>query len=455
MRVMILTSGTRGDVQPYVALARQFLSDGHDAWIVTHEEFRSFVTEHGVEFVPIPGEVREFLSSGDWQEITGQRTSTMQTLKTVARWYERYLPEFLRIGIEQARQADVIVCSFSILFVAETIAEVTGKLLVNTVMHPLAPTNETYAIFQRRLHPRLSWLKSMGWYRGTQELALKLYTSVFGPVINRVRQSALGLPPRYDWLSRESFQNSSRLTLYGYSEQVSPRPTDWSPTQQVTGYWLLPRDGHWTPPAELQDFLNAGPPPVYFGYGSMRDADPRTTLQMVEEALNRTNSRGVLVAGWSDASSDWSSERLFVTNNVPHDWLFPRMAAVVHHGGAGTTAAGLLAGAPTLIVPVIADQAFWGRRMEDLGVGPGFIPRTRLTVDRLTAALQAMIQSSTMRERASDIGARLAAENGTVRAVRLIERFLQTGDATRVAVPSERERPRADACNASLAESAS
>lgn len=441
MRVMILTSGTRGDVQPYVSLARQFLLDGHDPWIVTHEEFRSFVTEHGIPFVSIPGEVRDFLGSEDWQQIVGQRKSPLQALKTVARWYERHLPEFLRIGVEQARRADLIVCSFSILFVAETIAEATGKPLVNTVMHPLAPTNETYSILQRRLHPRLRWLHSLGWYRRVQELSLLFYASIFAPGINRARQKHLGLPARRDWLSAASFHDSKRLTLYGYSEHLSPRPTDWSPTQQITGYWLLPRDPQWTPPPALEAFLAAGPPPVYFGYGSMRDADPRATVRLVDEVLQRTNRRGVLVSGWSDATGEVGSDRLYLANNVPHDWLFPRMAAVVHHGGAGTTAAGLIAGAPTIIVPVIADQAFWGRRVEDLGVGPRFIHRTKLTADGLAAAVDAAVNQPAMRERATAIGRVVAAENGAARAVRMIERFLETGDATRVALPSVSSPP--------------
>src|SRR5262249_33784090 len=162
-----------------------------------------------------------------------------------------------------------------------------------------------------------------------------------------------------------------------------PVPTDWPSTLHVTGYWFHDLAADWQPPDDLATFLEAGPRPVAIGFGSMVSGDDRTTTAMVLEAVGRAGVRAVLVRGWGGlvrtARQDRSHGDVFVIDDVPHDWLFPRLAGVVHHGGSGTTAAGLRAGLPTLAVPFGFDQFLWGRRLRALGVGPHALPRAQMT----------------------------------------------------------------------------
>ncbi len=185
---------------------------------------------------------------------------------------------------------------------------------------------------------------------------------------------------------------------------------------RVTGYWFLEHPGGWKPPRELVDFLESGSPPVYVGFGSMNKTDPEELTDIVLRALERTGRRGVLVTGWGGISNSALPDTVFAVDEVPHDWLFKRVEAAVHHGGAGTTAASLRAGIPTIVVPFFADQPFWGRRVAELGVGPEPIPRRSLTVGRLTNAIQRATADGDMKSKAAALGQRIRAENGTERA---------------------------------------
>jgi UDP:flavonoid glycosyltransferase YjiC (YdhE family) len=191
----------------------------------------------------------------------------------------------------------------------------------------------------------------------------------------------------------------------------------------VTGYWFLePRD-EWTPPPALEAFLEAGSPPVYVGFGSMSSRDPEETADLVMEALARTGQRAVLLSGWSGLQKTDVPDSMFMLEPVPFAWLFPRVAAVVHHGGAGTTAAGLRAGVPSVVIPFFGDQFFWGACVTRLGAGPEPVPRKKLTAERLANAIQQAVSDPTVAERAADVGAKIRAEDGVAGAVAVVEEF--------------------------------
>jgi UDP:flavonoid glycosyltransferase YjiC (YdhE family) len=190
----------------------------------------------------------------------------------------------------------------------------------------------------------------------------------------------------------------------------------------MTGYWFLDRPQGWQPPAALVDFLQAGPPPVVVGFGSITVRDPEETTVLVLSALRAARQRGLLLTGWGGLSQADLPDDVFKLEAVPHDWLFPRAAAVVHHGGAGTTAAALRAGVPSIVVPNFMDQPFWAQRVVALGAGPRPIPRNRLNAARLSAALRAAVEDESFRARAAAVGRRLRAEDGVGRAVEAFER---------------------------------
>ena len=213
------------------------------------------------------------------------------------------------------------------------------------------------------------------------------------------------------------------LTLMGYSRRIVPHPEDWPEKFYTIGYWFLEEDG-WEAPAELLAFLEAGQPPISVGFGSMTGRDPKGLTELVVAAVERSGVRAVLLSGWAGLGEMDLPESVFCLARAPHGWLFPRVAAVVHHGGAGTTAAGLRAGAPSVIVPHFADQPFWGRRVHALGAGPEPIARHKLTADGLAAAIREAVTNGAMRRRAQELATRIGEEDGVGTAVALISRYL-------------------------------
>jgi UDP:flavonoid glycosyltransferase YjiC (YdhE family) len=237
------------------------------------------------------------------------------------------------------------------------------------------------------------------------------------------RKQILGLPPASFFGPKPAPSNQALPTLYGFSPSVIPAPADWSNDHHVTGFWFLDSAADWTPPQDLVTFLQAGSPPVYIGFGSMTTRKPEETTDLVIKALHQTNQRAILVSGWGGLQKTDLPDSVFMIDSIPHAWLFPRVAAVVHHGGAGTTAAGLRAGVPSIVIPFFADQPYWGGRVADLGVGPTPIPRKKLTVERLAQAIQIAVTDEAMRQRAVDLGLRIQAEDGVARAVEIIQQI--------------------------------
>jgi sterol 3beta-glucosyltransferase len=241
-------------------------------------------------------------------------------------------------------------------------------------------------------------------------------------VLNQARAEALDLPPM-PFLGPIAETMRPDPHIYGFSPRVIPRPPDWSANHHIAGFWFL-EDLDYRPSEELVDFLQSGPPPIYIGFGSMHDRDAAGLTELVLQALDRAGQRGVLHTGWGALEKVGRTDRVFPVGSVPHEWLFPRMAAVVHHGGAGTTGAALRAGVPSLVVPFAADQPFWGRRTAELGVGPRPIPRKKLTAERLAEAIRVAVTDPAMRDWSAALGAQIQAEDGVARAVELFEQHL-------------------------------
>jgi UDP:flavonoid glycosyltransferase YjiC (YdhE family) len=210
-----------------------------------------------------------------------------------------------------------------------------------------------------------------------------------------------------------------------YSPIISPKPPDWGENIHVCGYWFLDPAPYWQPPAPLINFLEAGAPPVYIGFGSMANRAPQKMAQLVQEALELSGQRGILAAGWGGLDNTNLPGNIITLDSVPHAWLFPRMAAVVHHGGAGTTGAGFRAGVPSVLVPHLGDQPFWAKRVSELGIGPVPIPRKQLTSERLAAAITTATTDQAMQARAAALGERIRAEDGVARTIEMIEGFPQ------------------------------
>ena len=243
----------------------------------------------------------------------------------------------------------------------------------------------------------------------------------YSPFVNEFRRF-LGLQT-YSWSPFNRILKSTPM-LSAYSPSIIPHPADWPESLHVTGYFFQPSPINWQPPSELKAFLEAGKPPVYIGFGSMSGRNPEQLATLILEALASSGQRGLLLSGWGGLRVKIASEQVFVLDAAPHSWLFPRMAAVVHHGGAGTTAEGLRAGVPAVIIPYILDQPFWGARIKKLGIGPEPIPHKQLNPDRLANAIRIAVSDPAMQQRAKSYGKAIRAENGIRNAVNLVQSYL-------------------------------
>jgi UDP:flavonoid glycosyltransferase YjiC (YdhE family) len=432
-QITIVTVGSRGDVQPYVALALGLQRVGYHVTIATHELFRALVADHGLAFAPIAGDPRALLTDprGDRWLDTGRARHLLPAarafLRAVPDFVERLLADVWRV----AQESDLLIYS-AVAAPARSVAERLGIPAVAALLQPLHPTRAFPAIGLPTL-PRLGARFNALTHRVAGRVA---WWSVRRPV-NAWRRTTLGLPP-YPASSAVSLMGPPTTpTLYGFSPHVVPRPGDWPPATHVTGYWIVPLDPSWRPPVALVDFLAAGPPPISIGFGSMTPAHCERLTAIALEALGRAGQRGVLLRGWGGLGADRAlPDTVFGIDDVPHEWLFPRMAAVVHHGGCGTTAAALRAGVPSIVIPLGFDQPFWARRVAALGVGPPPIHRRNLSAENLAAAIARAVRDPVMRSTAAALGAVLRAERGVDIAVDVITRVAAPVGGTAPAHPA-------------------
>lgn len=414
MRITIVTVGSRGDVQPYVALGVGFQAAGHQVRLATHDDFQSFIEEHGLGFAPLPGDPRTLLETTEGRQLLESGGNPFRLLKQFVRLAEPLAHKCLSDGLQACQGSDAIIFSTPGCF-GYWIAQQMG---VPSCAAYYAPMTPSWHMPSPVFPPVWSSLPLSGLYnRVTFSLGGGLLWAPLAGAVNRARRAVLGLPPLSMWSPPWRNLAPGHLYLYGYSATVLPKPPDWGEAEYVTGYWFLRRTRDWEPPHKLVDFLESGPPPVCIGFGSMNNRNAAEVTDVVVKALLKARQRGILMTGWGGLADAHLPDEILPIESVPHDWLFPRVAAVVHHGGAGTTAAGLRAGVPAVIVPFMSDQPMWARRVLKLRVSPQPIPRRKLTVARLAEALEQAVNDLDMRARARDLGRIIRAEDGVGKAV--------------------------------------
>lgn len=415
MRIAIIALGSRGDVQPYIALGKGLKAAGHVVRLLSHENFEALVTSHGLEFYPMHGNVQEIVESQEMRELLEKGNFITITSHT-AKLTQRATINWVQQGLVACQGMDLLLAGVGGLYVGISLAEKLNLPLLPAYVFPFTPTKTFPGVLFPQSIARfgggVNWLshhliRQIMWQGSRTADAL-------------ARKQVLNLP-------EASFfgpYNTSHLhrypTLYGFSPSVIPKPSDWKNTH-VTGYWFLDAEPDWSPPPALVKFLQDGEPPVYIGFGSMVSRNPEETADIILQALAKTQQRAVMLSGWGGLHKENLPDSVYLVDSIPHSWIFKHVAAVVHHGGAGTTAAGLRAGVPTIIIPFFGDQGFWGERVASLGVGTEPIPRKQLTAERLAQAIQKAVTDQTMRQRAADLGAKIRNEDGIANAVAVIQ----------------------------------
>jgi len=415
----IITVGSTGDVQPYVALGTGLQRAGFTVRVATHAEFEELIVGQGLSFAPISGHPRAEVESEEGQAWLDTGGNGLAFVRRMAGIMRPMMAQAFRDAWSACDDADAVLYSLLGWFGAQQVIEKKRLPGIAAYLQPVTPTR---AFLPIGAYPAISlgpWCNLL-----LHRLGERIYWRVFRDSVNEARRAALGLGPMPARAPFDELRSTGLPVIYGYSPALLARPDDWPGSVHVTGYWFLERQPEWKPPADLLEFLEAGPPPVYVGFGSMHRRDATGISALVADALRATGQRAVIATGWGGMSSAGLTDDVYPTEFVPHDWLFPRMAAVVHHAGAGTTGAGVRAGVPTVSVPFFADQPFWALCVHRAGAGPKPIPVKRLTAARLAHAIDAAIGEERITAGAAELGERVRAEDGVARAVEIISRYL-------------------------------
>lgn len=421
MRIVMFAFGSQGDVRPSVALGAGLRRAGYEVRFGTDRAFEPMIGDAGLQFTPIAGDIRSLLQGEQGRDLLATGGNPVRLALSILRLMRPTLLQMFDEIWAACQDADAVVLAGASALGGSSVAEKLGIPFVQTNLLPMTATRA----FPSPLAPRLPGPLGFAYNRLTSDIIMQAFWQPFRPIINSWRRSFLKLPTLPPWVTPARLAHGSPM-LYGFSPAVIPPPPDWDEHTHVTGYWFLDSPSHWEPPASLRAFLDAGPPPVYVGFGSLSTKSPQETTALVVRALERAGQRGVLVTGWGGLGAADLPPTMYAAQSLPHDWLFPRMAAIVHHGGAGTTAAGLRAGVPSILIPFFADQPFWARHVTALGVGPAAIPHRHLTVERLAEAVHAALTDEGMRTRARLLGERVRAEDGVGEAVRVIQSFVES-----------------------------
>lgn len=418
-QITLLAIGTRGDVQPMIVLGTGLKAAGFDVRLASHASLESLVTSSGLEFSRVDPDSRDRLrhhseSSGrDSYDglipfVTRIRSSTRQTMleRTKGCW-------------EASKVADLVIASPWGIFSGIHIAEKLGIPLVRISYAPSFPTRSRPSPV---LHPSVKMVGPLNlWsYRLTETVGWTLFRSH----VNSVRRDVLRLPPLPRQSPLRRLDERKQAVLNVYSPAFWPPPSDWGSWIHTTGFLFSNHPANWQPSPELATFLEAGPPPVYVGFGSMPSRSPKEMSEIVMTAVDKAGQRAVLGRGWGGLDDFTDSEHIMMIDEVPHDWLFPRLSAVVHHGGLSVTGVALRAGVPMGTVPFLPDGRIIGHRVSELGLGPRPLSRRSLSPDRLANVIKTLTTDQSMKQRAEAMSERIKEEDGLGEAVRVIENVI-------------------------------
>ncbi len=419
MHFTILAAGSRGDIQPYLALGVGLQAAGQRVRFAAFRNFADLAVGYDVDFHPVDADFQTLLGGAGGRRFIASGTNLFQFARELRRLVDPLMAQLGRDFWRACQDTDVIISGLNGLpFFGHEMAQKLGVASFDAAILPFMRTGE----FPIPGWPRLPLGRAYN--RFTYRMMEQVGWQLFRASINRWRRDTLDLPPAPFWGEYEQIRKQRRPMLIGISPSVIARPRDWPDWYALTGYWFLPRPIDWSPPDALMRFLDAGEPPICFSFSSMSDERGDELTHIVLAALRQIDRRGIIVTAWGGLRSVETTDRVYVIDHAPFDWLLPQCAAIVHHGGAGSTSAGLRAGIPSLIVSFFADQPFWGRRVYELSCGPKPIARKQLTIHRLAAALDRAVRDRALIDRAAEVGRVIQSEDGLTRAIAFIERTL-------------------------------
>jgi sterol 3beta-glucosyltransferase len=409
-KVAIIAVGSRGDVAPLTGVGVRLQQAGHEVVIAAYTPFADMITNCGLRFRELPAELELAPDGAEVQPMKGLAAfASPAGMRALAN-------DILTAVADEP--ADILLLSPFSELVGHQLAEAKGIPSLGVRLQPLSAT----AAYPPAVLG--GWTAGALGNRLASHTGALLIDRLYVGVVAEFRRD-LGLPKASTRQLRKQRTKAQWPILHGYTPTVARRPADWRPGLQVTGYWWPAATTNWEPPIDLTDFLSAGPPPVFVGFGSMMTTARRAEQlsNVILRASRRARVRTIVQTGW--AGLHVADDDMLTIGEVPHDWLFPRVAAVAHHCGAGTTAAGLRAGVSTIALPGVGDGPFWAQRVHDLGVSAATIPQRHLTIDRLVDAMRTAVTDHRLRATARQIGTRIASEDGATEALCAVESLLR------------------------------
>ena len=419
MKIAILTYGSQGDVEPFIALGHRFCSAGHQVRLAGPEAYQARFELKEIEYIPLPGEPGQLV-----QDLVDRaRMNRIQMFRSMSRFVIPLAVQVFERSRAACQGADLILHSFLLTSTGIGLGKEQGTPTISAQLFPVFSTTSAFSA------PTFPELPLGGWYRQlTHRLVSRTFMWGSRFLYQRVRKNNPFLPELTEWIPGD-LGNGKIPILYGFSPHVVPRPSDWGRNTHLTGYWVLEKDHEREPSEAIKNFLQAGPAPITIAFGSTRSSKLGEIRRKLITAAAQINQRLILVSEQTDPGL--ISPEVLQVEYCPYNWLFKRSAAIIHHGGAGTTARGLMAGVPNIILPFTSDQPFWGRRVSELGAGPKPLPPRNLTIEGLTRAIDQALNDQEMREHADRISKQLSGEDGTSQALNVIEEYLDrlnTGD---------------------------
>lgn len=411
MRVLITTFGTRGDIQPFVALAQGLAAAGHNVAIAAPEGFRRLIESYHINLIAFENTVLELT------QAALEHASSLRDGIRIGRQMRPAIRHMMDEELAAARSFEPELLIYHPKCLGSlAVAELLQIPAVLALPIPFYTPTKAFAV------PFMPVFSLGAWANRASYLINRLSSLMFATTINDFRRKSLGLAPISRFANPLLRDNGQAVPiLYPYSRHVLPVPTDFPAHVHVTGYWFLERQAAWQASAELSQFLQAGAAPIYLGFGSMRGQHQTERTALIQAALQQLGLRGILASGWGGIKQRSASSNVFILDEAPHDWLLPQVAAVVHHGGSGTVAAAARAGKPQVICPFLGDQPFWGQVLARRGVGAAPIAQKRLTSERLVAALRTVLEQPSIQTRANELGQHIRSEDGVAQAIKLLE----------------------------------
>jgi sterol 3beta-glucosyltransferase len=417
MRILMIAVGTMGDVLPFIALGAELKKRGHSVTVLTHADFKDLCAEYGLEFRLIGGSFKELAESSEGKAWLESGDNLIKYMSTAKKLFKPIFSEWVKVDKFIPEYEAVIAHPFAAY--GYHTAEKYGLPFVIVSLIPWFVSGEIEPIMVPIVSPVFrAWVN-----KTLNKLTIQSLWSLFKD-LSRGRRKELGLPPTKPdnlWLYLHKIGIPH---IHLYSPHFLGKPADSPPHCHVTGFCSLGLKHDYTPPASLTNFLQNGRRPVYIGFGSMTGKDPVQLTDMTVKAVKKAGERAVLLTGWGGMKHPPREKDILIITEAPHNWLFPRVKAVIHHGGIGTTAAGLCAGKPTGIVAFFGDQPFWGRRVFALRLGPKPMVKSELNADHLAALISEVCDNPAYEENARKIGHILRHEHGAQKAADVILSYI-------------------------------